>query len=103
MTTSHDARVTATHTINAYYAINNSIDSHELEINGTTLDEIIAEMIDFANGMEEKATTFEVTSDTRTEDEFKVTIEGEVYRTDQDGDFTDDTDTMTIIIEGWEK
>ena len=94
---------TDTHTINAYYCLNDGIVTYDLDTNGTTLDEIIADMIDFANGMEEKATAFEVTSDTRTEDEFKVTIEGEVYRTNEDGDFIEDTDTMTITIEGWEK
>ena len=94
---------TTTHTINAYYTLNNGIESIELNTNGDTLDEIIADMIDFTNGMEEKATDFEVTSDTRTDDDFRVTIEGEVYRTDEDGDFTDETDTMTITIEGWEK
>ena len=94
---------TATHTINAYYTINNGIDSIELNTNGDTLDEITTDLIDFANGMEEKATDFEVTSDTRTDDDFKVTIEGEVYRTNEDGDFIEDTDTMTITIEGWEK
>ena len=94
---------TATHTINAYYTINNGIDSHELETNGTTLDEIIADMLEFANGNPEKATRFEVTSDVRTDDEFKVTIEGEIYHTNEDGYSTDETDTMTITIEGWEK
>lgn len=94
---------TDTHTINAYYTLNNGIDSYELETNGDTLDEIIADMLEFANDMPEKATRFEVTSDTRTDDGFKVTIEGEIYHTNEDGYSTDETDTMTIIIEGWEK
>ena len=92
---------TDTHTITAYYVLNNGIDSYEIATNGNTLDEIITDMLEFLNGMPEWATRFEVTSDVRTDDEFKVTIEGEIYHTNEDGYSTDETDTMTITIEGW--
>ena len=94
---------TDTHTINAYYLLNDYFDTYEITTNGHTIDEIVADMLEFANDMPEKATRFEVTSDVRTDDEFKVTIEGEIYHTNEDGYSTDETDTMTIIIEGWEK
>ena len=94
---------TDTHTINAYYLLNDYFDTYEITTNGHTIDEIVADMLEFANDMPEKATRFEVTSDTRADDVFKITIEGEVYQTNEDGDFIEDTDTMTITIEGWEK
>ena len=95
---------TDTHRIDAFYTINDGIKTYDIGINGNTLDEIVDDMLVFANYyMEEKATDFEVTENDITEDNFKVTITGEVYQTDQDGDFTQDTDTMTITIEGWEK
>ncbi|ATW58549.1 hypothetical protein SEA_DARWIN_97 [Corynebacterium phage Darwin] len=94
---------TSTHHIYAYYLINDDFKAHDLPTYGDNLEEIIAEMIDFASGMPGLAAPFEVASDTRTGDEFKVIIKGEAYRTDEDGDFTDETDTVTIVIAGWEK
>lgn len=93
---------TATHTIRARYTIENGI-SHEISKNGYTIEEIISEMIEFANWMPGLATPFEVTSETRSGDDFRVTIEGRYYRVDMDGDYTDETNSMIIVIEAWEK
>lgn len=94
---------TDTHTINAYYLLNDYFDTYEITTNGHTIDEIVADMLEFVNGMDEKATTFEVTENDFANDNFRVIIKGRVYLTSEDGDLTKETDTMTIIIEGWEK
>ena len=93
---------TDTHTIRARYSIENGI-THEISKNGYTIEEIISEMIEFANWMPGLANPFEVTSETCTDDGCRVTIEGRYYRVDVDGDYTDETDSMIIVIEAWEK
>lgn len=93
---------TDTHTISAYYAVDGEIATHEISKNGYTIEEIITEMIDFANWLPGLAAAFAVESDDRTDDGFQVTIKGKFYRANEDGDLTDKTDTMTITIAGWE-
>lgn len=94
---------TATHTISAHYSIEGRVNSHELTTNGSTLPEIIREMLEFANWMPGLAVPFEVTSETSTGDGCRVTIEGKYYCVNADGDYLEETDRMTIVIEAWEK
>ena len=93
----------STHNIYAYYTLNDDFAICDIATYGDTFEEIIADMLKFANGMPDMAKTFEVASYTHIGDEFKVTIDGEVYRTNEDGDFTEDTDKMTITVEAWKK
>lgn len=94
---------TATHTISARYSIENGINSYEVSTNGSTLPEIIREMLEFANWMPGLARTFDVTSETSMGDGVRVIIEGEYYRVNADGDYTEETDAVIIVIEAWEK
>lgn len=94
---------TDTHEIRAYYSIDGGIVTHEITKNGYTVEEIIDEMIRFLDWMPGLATPFEVTNNTTTEDGFKVTIEGEGFRFNKDGDETDEKDRMIVVIEGVEK
>lgn len=94
---------TDTHTISAYYSIDGGIVTHEISKNGYTIEEIIDEMIAFLDWMPGLATPFEVTDSTATKEGFKVTIEGEGYRFNNEGDPTNDIDRMIVVIEGEKK
>lgn len=94
---------TITHEIKAHYSIENGVNSHELTIDGSTLHEIIREMLDFWNWMPGLATAFEVTSETDTGDGCRVIIEGELHRANKDGDYLEETERVIIVIEAWEK
>lgn len=94
---------TDTHEIRARYRLADFSGGYEIAISGYTLDEIIDDMIKFLDWLPGLATPFEVTDNIATEDGFQVVIEGEGFRFNEDGDPTDETDRMTITIEGEKK
>lgn len=86
----------------AYYIINNNAATAiELETNGNTHAEAVADLIDFWNSTTEDKVVepFEVYSEDDNEDETVTTIKGDIAARDEDGEFTDETDEITIIVE----
>lgn len=86
----------------AYYYINNDdTNAIELEANGNSHAEAVADLIEFWNGtVDDKVVeAFEVYSEEDNDDETVTVIKGDIAARDEDGDFTDETDEITIIVE----
>ena len=86
----------------AYYYINNDAGTaHPIDANGTSHAEAVADLIDFWNStVDDKVVeAFEVYSEDDNEDETVTVIKGDIAARDEDGDFTDETDEITIIVE----
>lgn len=86
----------------AYYYINNDAGTaHPIDTNGTTHAEAVADLIDFWNSTTEDKVVepFETYSEDDNDDETITIIKGDIAARDEDGDFTDETDEITIIVE----
>lgn len=86
----------------AYYIINNNdATAIELETNGNTHAEAVADLIEFWNSTadDKVVTNFEVYSEEKTDDETITVIKGDIAARDEDGEFTDETDEITIVVE----
>lgn len=85
----------------SYYINNNDANAIELETNGNSHAEAVADLIEFWNStVDDKVVTdFEVYSEDDNDDETITVIKGDIAARDEDGDFTDETDEITIIVE----
>lgn len=86
----------------AYYYINdNDGDAIEVETNGATHAEAVADLIDFWNStVDDKVVTpFEVYSQEENDYETFTVIKGDIAARDKDGEFNDETNEITIIVE----
>lgn len=83
-----------------YYINNNDANAIELETNGSTHAEAVADLIEFWNSTadDKVVTDFEVYSQEENDDETITIIKGDLAARDEDGEFTDETDEITIIV-----
>lgn len=88
---------TDTHDIRASYTVGDSHEWHEIDVNGYDLTEIIADMLDFWNGADNRAEEFRVlrTFD-QDDDTFVTEIDGAVYG---DDDSIVDTPIDAILVQ----
>ena len=84
----------------SYYINNNDASAIELETNGNSHAEAVADLIEFWNStVDDKVVTdFEVYSEDDNDDETITVIKGDIAARDEDGDFTDETDEITVIV-----
>lgn len=84
-----------------YYINNNDANAIELETNGNSHAEAVADLIDFWNSTTEDkvVTAFEVYSEDDNDDETVTIIKGDIAARDEDGEYTDETDEIAIIVE----
>lgn len=84
----------------SYYINNNDANAIELETNGNSHAEAVADLIEFWNStVDDKVVeAFEVYSEEDNDDETITVIKGDIAARDEDGDFTDETDEITIIV-----
>lgn len=83
----------------AYYYINNDgTNAIELEANGNSHAEAVADLIEFWNGtVDDKVVeAFEVYSEEDNDDETVTVIKGDIAARGEDGEYTDE---ITIIVE----
>lgn len=84
----------------SYYINNNDANAIELETNGNSHAEAVADLIEFWNStVDDKVVeAFEVYSEDDNDDETITVIKGDIAARDEDGDFTDETDEITVIV-----
>ena len=84
----------------AYYYIDNSIDSYHIDTNGNTHTEAVIDMIDFWNFTPEDKVVEEFEVYSQEEDDWEITtvIKGEIAAHDEDGEFTEKTNEITIVV-----
>ena len=86
----------------AYYFFDGDAGTaHPIDTNGSTHTEAVDDLIDFWNStVDDKVVEpFEVYSEEDNDDETITIIKGELAARDEDGEYTDDTNEITIIVE----
>lgn len=88
------------HRVSASYDVHGAGMSTAVGINGYTLKDIVNDLIDFFNGMEERAEEFAIWKVTNDDNgEFmEVIIKGWLARFDADHGYTDESDPVTVTV-----
>ena len=88
---------TDTHKITASYMINNTYVWHDIDVNGFTLDEIAADMLEFWDGQIDTVEDFMIVDRDIVEGDPVIGLNGRVRALDLDG-FPSETETDDIYI-----
>lgn len=88
------------HRVSASYDIQGAGMSIAVGINGYTLHQIIDDLLQFFNGMEERAEEFAIWNVTNDDDgEFvEIIIKGSLRKFDADHGYTDESDPVTVTV-----
>lgn len=88
---------TDTHRITASYMINNTYQWQDLDVNGFTLDEIAADMLEFWDGQIDTVEDFTIVDRDIVEGDHVIGLNGRVRAPDLDG-FPSETETDDIYV-----
>ena len=88
---------TTTHSITASYTYNETYEWYDIEVDGSTLDEIVAEMLELWNGQHETVEPFTADDPDTIDGATVVGLRGRVRADDPDG-FPSETETDSVYV-----
>ena len=84
-----------------YYIDDNTADAHQIETNGETHKEAVIDLIDFWNStVYDKVTIpFDIHSHGKANGKITTIVKGHIAARDENGEFTDKSNKVTIFME----